>query len=127
MSEMTSDEAKKALEEAMDDTDVKRLVVSTNCQDKQVSLSISDTGKGIVKNKQIKIFGYGYTTKRDRVGLGLHICATAMTEMGGNIAVESAPRKGATFVLCWDIGAVVPHQKANGTSQRIASAKVGGM
>jgi DNA-binding LacI/PurR family transcriptional regulator/signal transduction histidine kinase len=65
-----------------------------------VLVRISDTGEGIRGEHQEKIFSYGFTTKRDGHGFGLHTCANYMSQMGGTIQVESeGPGRGATFTL----------------------------
>jgi len=61
---------------------------------------ISDTGEGVREEHRAKIFAYGFTTKQDGHGFGLHTCANHMTELGGTIQVESeGPGRGATFAL----------------------------
>lgn len=63
-------------------------------------IRITDTGYGIPADKLESIFAYGYTTKKDGHGFGLHSCGNYMTEMKGKIWAESdGPGKGATFVL----------------------------
>jgi DNA-binding LacI/PurR family transcriptional regulator/signal transduction histidine kinase len=61
---------------------------------------INDNGCGIPPVLLEKIFSYGYTTKKEAPGYGLHSCASYMTDMKGEIWAESdGPDKGATFVL----------------------------
>jgi len=63
-------------------------------------ISISDTGHGIPKHLLESIFAYGYTTKKDGHGFGLHSCANYMTEMEGRLWVESEGiGKGSTFYI----------------------------
>jgi signal transduction histidine kinase/DNA-binding LacI/PurR family transcriptional regulator len=74
------------------------LTLSINKVEKLIYLRISDTGCGIPQNKLKNIFNYGFTTKREGHGYGLHSCANYMTEMGGKMWAES-DGTGATFVL----------------------------
>lgn len=78
-----------------------RLIILQINQDKEkVYLNVIDNGIGIVKENLTKIFNYGFTTKKDGHGFGLHSCANFMAEMGGKILAESEGLgKGSTFTL----------------------------
>ncbi len=78
----------------------RKLIICTDQVNNEKQIRITDTGHGITRNLLESIFAYGYTTKKDGHGFGLHSCANYMTEMGGKIWAESdGPGKGATFVL----------------------------
>ncbi|HOL10779.1 MAG TPA: substrate-binding domain-containing protein [Bacillota bacterium] len=63
-------------------------------------IEVSDNGEGIAKEDLKKMFTYGFTTKENGHGFGLHTCANYMNEMGGSITVHSNGKgKGATFTL----------------------------
>jgi signal transduction histidine kinase len=63
-------------------------------------IRIQDNGEGIAADNLTRIFGHGFTTRKQRPGIGLHYCANSMTEMGGRIAVESdGPGRGAAFLV----------------------------
>ncbi|HKE18071.1 MAG TPA: ATP-binding protein [Kofleriaceae bacterium] len=63
-------------------------------------ISVCDNGVGICREDLAKIFGYGYTTKPDGHGFGLHTSANAARELGGYLHSESQGLGlGATFVL----------------------------
>ena len=63
---------------------------------------VSDTGEGISGEDLTRIFGYGFTTKPDGHGFGLHACANLMAQMGGSIRVESDGHgRGAAFTLAF--------------------------
>jgi PAS domain S-box-containing protein len=65
-----------------------------------VQLSVVDNGLGIAPENMTRIFGGGFTTKKDGHGFGLHSSANAAKEMGGRLFAESeGPGKGATFIL----------------------------
>jgi two-component system NtrC family sensor kinase len=63
-------------------------------------LTITDNGEGIAKDKLLSLFTYGYTTKANGHGFGLHNSANAARMMGGELFVSSpGPGCGATFTL----------------------------
>ncbi|HEB51992.1 MAG TPA: hypothetical protein ENI87_01925 [bacterium] len=66
----------------------------------RVQVRVRDTGVGIAADDLARIFGHGFTTKRDGHGFGLHHSANSASEMGGRLWAESdGPGTGATFVL----------------------------
>ncbi len=62
-------------------------------------IAVADTGEGIPKEVQEKIFQPFYTTKDMGTGLGLAISQQVIQEHGGHIEFESEPGKGTTFYL----------------------------
>jgi signal transduction histidine kinase len=60
---------------------------------------VQDTGIGIPRDEQTKIFEPFYTTKPPGrgTGLGLSICYGIVEDHRGRIEVDSAPGRGATF------------------------------
>ena len=65
-----------------------------------VRLSIHDNGMGIAPEMLTRIFQYGFTTREEGHGFGLHSSALAAQEMGGALTVHSeGPGRGATFTL----------------------------
>jgi len=75
------------------------LVISEN--ENQVNITISDTGKGIPKNLQQKIFTPGFTTKKRGWGLGLSLAKRIIEDYhDGKISVlKSEIGKGTTFAI----------------------------
>jgi two-component system NtrC family sensor kinase len=65
----------------------------------EVSVSVTDSGHGIPKDMQEKIFDPLFTTKPDGTGLGLSISAGIVKKLGGKISVASDPGKGTTFTV----------------------------
>ncbi|MDX1642611.1 MAG: triple tyrosine motif-containing protein, partial [Balneolaceae bacterium] len=90
--------AKEAMN-GMDPND-KQIVIKTWQDDENVFISISDTGSGIKEEHKSKIFTQGFTTKKNGHGFGLHSSANYMSEMGGNIKMNSnGDARGAEFIL----------------------------
>lgn len=64
-------------------------------------IRITDNGVGISHENLTKIFMYGFTTKTEGHGFGLHTSAISAKEMGGTLKAQSPGLgKGATFSLC---------------------------
>jgi signal transduction histidine kinase len=67
-----------------------------------VLLRVRDGGRGIPPEEQAGLFEKPermHGAHRDDIGLGLVFCKMAVEQMGGAIAVESAPGKGTTFTV----------------------------
>jgi PAS domain S-box-containing protein len=65
-----------------------------------VAICISDNGIGILPENLVRIFGHGFTTKKDGHGFGLHSGANAAKEIGGRLSVHSdGLGHGAAFTL----------------------------
>ncbi len=66
----------------------------------RVRIEISDNGMGIAPEMLTRIFQYGFTTRKEGHGFGLHSSALAAQELGGSLTVRSeGPGHGATFCL----------------------------
>lgn len=66
----------------------------------RVSIEVADNGIGIAPENLTKIFGHGFTTRKNGHGFGLHSGALAAREMGGSLVARSdGLGKGATFIL----------------------------
>ena len=82
-------------------------------EDDRAILTVRDHGEGIPTAEHETIFDpfYRGTNSRTRgtrgVGLGLAICRGIVTAQGGEIWVESAPGRGATFVVSLPISRTV--------------------
>jgi two-component system NtrC family sensor kinase len=69
--------------------------------DERIRVSFTDDGPGIPADVLPRIFEPFYTTKPvgKGTGLGLSICQEIVRDHGGEIRVESHPRRGTTFVV----------------------------
>lgn len=79
------------------------LTISTRYHEseKQVSISIRDSGIGMTEKVKEKIFEPFFTTKDvgEGTGLGLSIVFSIIEKHHGRIMVESEPGKGAEFII----------------------------
>ena len=70
-------------------------VLPKNC----VRIQIRDTGTGIPKAVQNKVFDPYFSTKEDGSGLGLTICHSVIAKHGGHIIFEPAENCGSTITI----------------------------
>lgn len=84
--------------------------VNLDTAGKNVLLKVKDTGIGIAKKYQGKIFGKfvqlnsTYTKKESSTGLGLTITKELVELHGGKISLESKVNEGSTFIVELPIG-----------------------
>ncbi len=74
--------------------------IEESCENNQFKVVVTDTGSGILPENITKIFSFGFSTKENGHGFGLHASALAAKEMGGQLIAQSQGKgKGATFIL----------------------------
>lgn len=82
-----------------------RLTVDFNQKASQLQLTVADTGSGMTKAEQERLFkSYSRSENADRKkyegsGLGLSITKKMVELMRGSISAESKPGKGSTFLV----------------------------
>jgi PAS domain S-box-containing protein len=85
--------------DAMKDVDRARevFVRSQSAENRDLMVSVSDTGMGLPPQQTDQIFDAFFTTKAHGIGMGLRISRSIVESHGGRLwAVDNAPR-GATF------------------------------
>ncbi len=75
------------------------LMVQVRTVNDAVSISVKDSGKGIPRESQDKVFEPFYTTKDKGTGLGLAIVFNIIRKHYGEINVASDEGKGTTFTI----------------------------
>ena len=86
--------------DAMDDINPneRALVIATRCLGgKMVEITVSDKGTGISAHVLPHLFETYFTTKRDRMGLGLAVARSIAELHQGTITGENNRGRGATF------------------------------
>jgi len=87
----------------------RRVTVRVRASSSAVLISVIDTGVGIPRENLDRIFSYGFTTRAEGHGFGLHSSALAARELGGSLRAESpGPGMGATFTLTLPLAAPEP-------------------
>jgi PAS domain S-box-containing protein len=78
-----------------------------------VLVEVRDTGQGIAQSMVDRIFEPFFTTKSQGMGLGLGLAIShsLVTELGGELTVESEPGRGSTFRI--RLPAALPVQSAS--------------
>lgn len=94
--------AKEALQESQQAS--KELTITTLTKEEEgkewLEIEVSDNGLGIYPEILNEIFAFGFSTKPEGHGFGLHISALTAQEMGGNLSAKSEGKEqGATFCL----------------------------
>jgi PAS domain S-box-containing protein len=83
--------------EAMQDTGGELTVVSRRTEDRQTTISVSDTGIGLSIDKAERIFEAFFTTKPRGTGMGLSISRRIIESHGGRLWASPNTGKGTTF------------------------------
>lgn len=87
---------------AMDDAKRhhKLLTLRITTEENNVKIEVIDNGVGIPRENLTRIFGHGFTTRKNGHGFGLHSSAIAVKELGGSLTAHSdGPNTGAKFTL----------------------------
>jgi signal transduction histidine kinase len=67
--------------------------------DAGVAISVTDTGGGVSREDEDKLFNDFFSTKEHGSGLGLVIVKRIITELGGSINFVNNPGKGMVFTI----------------------------
>lgn len=69
-----------------------------------LKLEVADTGRGIARSLQSRVFDPFVSTKQSGRGVGLAIVRTIARKYGGNVSMTSTPGRGTRFTVllpCW--------------------------
>jgi signal transduction histidine kinase len=86
--------------------------------DDRIRITIIDNGIGISAENLTRIFNFGFTTRPNGHGFGLHSSALAAKEMGGGLTASSDGQgKGAAFTLELPLQPAGPSRPMQGPGQ----------
>jgi signal transduction histidine kinase len=84
------------------------LTIRLSAQAQALAIDVADTGVGIAPEVLTRLFAFGFTTKKDGHGFGLHSSANLAKELGGDISVHSDGLGcGARFKLRLPLGSAM--------------------
>jgi PAS domain S-box-containing protein len=83
--------------EAMKDTEGRLTITSQVGENRQLLISVCDTGVGLPAGKADQIFNHFFTTKPQGSGMGLTISRSIIESHGGRLWATTNPGRGATF------------------------------
>lgn len=93
---------KNAIEALIESSKPEKMLTITveTLKKNELRIIVTDNGIGILKKMQDKIFSFGFTTKQEGHGYGLHSCALLAVELNGSLTVKSKGlNQGASFLL----------------------------
>jgi signal transduction histidine kinase/ActR/RegA family two-component response regulator len=92
-----------------------------------VAIEVRDTGDGMPPEVRERAFEPFFTTKKDGQGTGLGLSQVFgfMRQIGGHVAIQSAPRRGTTVTLYLPLGSEM-EAAANRPAPAVAIAPVSG-
>ena len=114
------------IENAIKYTPSGEVVVNITGDDKQISVSVKDSGIGIPAEDIPHLFQKFYrvdnsdTREIGGTGLGLYLSRRLAEAMSGNLRVESKYKEGSTFYL------EIPRMSSSDAKQRLESAEIEG-
>lgn len=80
------------------------VVVSTAAGSDDVRIAVRDTGPGLPEEDRDRVFEAFYTTRPDGSGLGLSIVRRLVTDLDGELELETEPGRGTRFVVALPAG-----------------------
>jgi PAS domain S-box-containing protein len=87
--------------DAIEDSEEKKIIISTHVSNSALILKIKDFGCGIPEQDQAKIFDPFFTTKdiKKGTGIGLSLVHEFVDEAGGSISFTSREHEGSEFIV----------------------------
>ena len=76
-----------------------KLTISSRKEAGDFVITVEDTGVGIPKAIQDKMFSLMFTTKSKGQGFGLPVVKRMTESLGGTVTFESQEGKGTTFIV----------------------------
>lgn len=83
--------------DAMADSDICRVDVTVEAQEKIVEVIVRDYGSGLRDGSEDQVFEPFFSTKAEGMGLGLSISFNIVEDFGGKLSAQNHPEGGAVF------------------------------
>jgi len=80
-----------------------KLIISAEGNNKEVEISLSDTGVGISEENLQKVFNPFFTTKKGGTGLGLSLVHQIVHSLQGSLNIDSKIGKGTCITLTFPV------------------------
>jgi two-component system nitrogen regulation sensor histidine kinase NtrY len=80
-------------------TSKKQITISAEAKEKRIFITISDTGEGVEKEIEDKIFLPFFTTRKEGAGIGLTLSKNIVEAHGGYLVFQN-DEKTTRFVIC---------------------------
>jgi two-component system nitrogen regulation sensor histidine kinase NtrY len=84
---------------ALSNAEKKQIIISAEVKEKRIFIMITDTGKGIEKEIESKIFLPFFTTRKEGAGIGLTLSKSIVEAHNGYLAYKNDDGK-TVFVIC---------------------------
>ena len=81
------------------EADSEYITISTQADNANVLIKITDCGGGIPSELESRVFDLFTTSKKDGTGLGLAITKQIIESHGGSLLLENRPEDGCTFTI----------------------------
>lgn len=85
--------------ESMTNSEEKILEVHFTYEDESLTIEVFDSGLGIPDEIQQRIFEKGYSTKGNDRGFGLYLVEKSISNLGGELHIDSKPMLGTNFYI----------------------------
>jgi signal transduction histidine kinase len=89
------------LDNAIKYTEKGNITLKADANDQQIILAVEDTGSGIPAKDVEHIFERFYKGDafREGLGLGLPLCRTIITRLGGTVDLDTSYQQGSRFII----------------------------
>lgn len=81
------------------DGDGGSVTIAAEQLDHVVRITVADTGRGMTEDELSRALAGFYTTKPHGTGLGLSVVRRLVTDHGGAVHIDTAPRRGTTVIV----------------------------
>ncbi|PCI28806.1 MAG: hypothetical protein COB67_05505 [SAR324 cluster bacterium] len=75
----------------------KKIEIGVVYEENMIKVSIQDNGIGVTKETAMNAFNFGFSTKENGSGFGLHDCANFIKAQNGEISLEPGEQQGAVL------------------------------